>query len=140
MMRMRFITLCQLVPNICSVYTMTHSEYSVLSANNWDIPIFDLSLGFPTPRLWFHCMLLEEKRHKMKLLSMNKRLTSNYESFMYTTFAIQKALSQRVIIAKQHLNTVAVCQKHNQSCCLSIIVQDHSSYIFFFIQKRKILT
>lgn len=53
-------------PNLFSLYK-THSEYSVLSANNYDLAIFDLSLGFYTPKLWFHCMILEEERHKMKL-------------------------------------------------------------------------
>lgn len=67
MRRMRLHALCQLAPNICSVYTRPHSEYSGLCANKHHLPIFDLSLGFHTPKLWFQCLTLGAERHKMKL-------------------------------------------------------------------------
>lgn len=117
MMRMRFITLCQLAPNICSVYTMTHSENSGLSANNHHLPIFDLPLGFHTPQLWFHCMALEAERHKMKLYqgTRDRVITDyNYGSFMYTISATQMAMSQHDDgIAGKHLDTFALCQKYD---------------------------
>lgn len=55
----------------------------------------------------------------------------NYESFMDTTSTTQRATGQHDdVIAKKHLDTFALCPKHDQSCYLSTVVHCHFLYLF----------
>lgn len=131
MMRMMFIALCQLAPNICSIYTTTHSENSVLSANNYDLPISDLSLRFYAPKLWCHGMILEEERHQMKLYQWAREWIITTKALCIQLLQFKGLRVNMRVWAKTHVNTLVLCQKHNESCCLSIVVHCHFLHCLF---------
>lgn len=110
MMRMWLITRCQRAPNICSVYAMTHSEYSVLRANNCDLAIFDLSLSFYAPKLWFHCMVLEEERHKVKLYQWTRDWVVTIKVLWIQLLQFKGLWVTMMLWAKKHFNTFVLSE------------------------------